>query len=210
MSVFIVFEGGDAVGKSTQSGLLGQALAAAGVPHLITRQPGGTTLGAQLRHLILDPDGVVSARAEALMYAADKAQHVEEVVLPALGRGEVVVSDRYVDSMIAYQGAGRALDMAEVERLARWATGSVVPDLTILLDADPAQAVASIAKKDRLEGAGDEFHQRTRQFYLDLAEAHPERYLVLEARGYRAAIAERVWQRVRPLVQAHVGGSWQD
>ena len=159
--LFVVFEGGDSVGKTTQVALLGAWLADRGVPHVVTRQPGGTEVGAELRRLVLDPSfGDVSPRAEALMYAADKAQHVHELVSPALVSGQVVVCDRYVDSMVAYQGAGRALGQAEVSRIAWWAVGGLRPDLTVLLDADPGDAVARIKDKDRLESAGLDLHRR--------------------------------------------------
>ncbi|GAB3816385.1 hypothetical protein GCM10028820_15550 [Tessaracoccus terricola] len=180
---FIVLEGGDGVGKSTQVDALVEWLAARGVRHVRTRQPGGTELGAKLRSLVLDPaTGDVAPRAEALIYAADKAQHLMQVVEPALADGAVVVCDRYVDSMIAYQGAGRVLDVAEVEEVARWATHGLRPDLTILLDTEPGDAVGRIAEKDRLEGAGDEFHRRVRAHFLHLSEQDPERYLVVDAR----------------------------
>lgn len=191
--LFVVFEGGDSVGKSTQVRRLTQHLSARGVPHVVTRQPGGTAIGAELRRLILDPDsGDVDSRAEALMYAADKAQHVHELIRPALERGEVVVSDRYVDSMIAYQGAGRALDIAEVGEIAWWAVGGLRPHLTILLDADPAVAVERLKVRDRLESAGVALHRRARQHFLDLAAERPEEYLVLHARDSRRAIADAV------------------
>ena len=199
--LFIVFEGGDSVGKSTQVERLTAWLTARGVAHVVTRQPGGTAIGAKLRRLVLDPaSGDVGIRAEALMYAADKAQHVHELIGPALDRGEVVVSDRYVDSMIAYQGAGRALDIDEVSTIAWWAVGGLRPHLTVLLDADPADAVATIESKDRLEGAGIEVHHRARQYFLDLAAADPERYLVLNARLTRDVLADAIAARVEPLL----------
>ncbi len=198
---FIVFEGGDGVGKSTQVGLLVEWLASHAIAHLVTRQPGGSPLGSQLRHLVLDPaTGDVAPRAEALIYAADKAQHVYEVIQPAVDNSLVVVSDRYVDSMVAYQGAGRDLDVEEVAQLARWATGELRPDLTILLDTDPADAVARITTKDRLEGAGLEFHRRARAHFLHLADLDPRRYLVLDARLEREEIAERIRTRVGALI----------
>ena len=201
--LFVVFEGGDSVGKSTQVRLLTRHLAERGVEHLVTRQPGGTPLGAELRHLILDPDtGDVDHRAEALMYAADKAQHVHELIRPALAAGRVVVSDRYVDSMIAYQGAGRALDVAEVSQIAWWAVGHLRPDLTVLLDTDPAAAVATIERKDRLEAAGLELHRRARQHFLDLAAERPSDYLVLDARDTRERIAAAVAEAVDGLLAA--------
>lgn len=199
--VFVVFEGGDSAGKSTQVGLLERWLEAQGVAHVVTRQPGGTAVGAQLRQLVLDPAyGDVSPRAEALMYAADKAQHIHEVIEPALADGRVVVCDRYVDSMVAYQGAGRELDLAEISHLAWWAVGGRRPDLTILLDVDPGDGVATIRNKDRLEGAGLDLHRRARQFFLDLAAADPERYLVLDGRQPRSAIAVAVQNRLAALL----------
>ncbi len=199
--VFVVFEGGDGVGKSTQTRLLSESLAAQGYEVVVTFEPGDTPLGAVVRDLLLNPQwGDMSSRAEALLYAADKAQHVENVVLPALRRGAVVISDRYVDSMLAYQGAGRVLEADRVEQLARWATQDLLPDLTVLLDLDPAQAVGEIADKDRLEGAGDSFHQRVRTFFLDLARRDAEHYLVLPARDSVDAIAARIADRVGSLL----------
>lgn len=191
--LFIVFEGGDGVGKSTQVERLAGWLGERRVPHVVTRQPGGTPVGAELRRLVLDPAmGHVDPRAEALIYAADKAQHVHEVIRPALARGEVVVCDRYVDSMIAYQGAGRALDIEEVAGIAWWAVGGLKPHLTVLLDADPTDAVEAISDKDRLEGAGIGLHHRARDFFLDLAAREQDRYLVLDARGTRDELGEAI------------------
>lgn len=199
--LFIVFEGGDSVGKSTQVEFLAAHLASRDVDRLVTRQPGGTNLGGKLRRLILDPlTGDVDHRAEALVYAADKAQHVHEVIAPALAAGTVVVSDRYVDSMIAYQGAGRALDVAEVAQIAWWAVGNLRPHLTVLLDADPADAVEKIESKDRLEAAGVELHRRARQHFLDLAAERPDEYLVLDARDTREAIAARIAEAVDAIL----------
>ena len=199
--LFVVFEGGDGVGKSTQVLELVTRLQNRRIEPVVTRQPGGTPIGAKLRELLLDPSHPeLTARTEALVYAADKAQHVEEVILPALERGKVVVCDRYVDSMIAYQGAGRVLDLAEVKRVARWATGGLRPDLPVLLDIDPAEAVANIRQQDRLEAAGLDFHRRAREHFLRLAGEHPERYLVLGARESRESIAERVAEKVLALL----------
>ena len=201
--LFVVFEGGDGAGKSTQVNLLARFLADSGVDHILTRQPGGTPLGAKLRALILEHGhGDVAPRAEALMYAADKAQHMFEVVGPALTRGAVVVSDRYVDSMIAYQGAGRSLALHEVALVAGWATEDLRPDLTVLLDADPADAVEQISVKDRLESAGLEFHTRVRAHLLHLAEQDAARYLVLDARRPREDLAGVIADRVMSLVKA--------
>ena len=199
--VFVVFEGGDGAGKTTQSRLLEQWLTAERIPHLMTREPGDSWLGPRIRERVLSPDsGPISSRAEALLYNADKAQHVDEVVIPALKKGKVVVCDRYVDSTIAYQGAGRVLDPAEVGQLASWATTGLVPDLTVLLDVDPCEGAGKIAAKDRLEAAGDEFHLRVRQYFLDLAAAHPQRYLVLDARKTRKEISEVIRCRVAGLL----------
>ena len=199
--LFVVFEGGDGVGKSTQVVELVTRLQNRRIEPVLTRQPGGTPIGAKLRKLLLDPGHPeLTARTEALVYAADKAQHVEEVILPALAHGKVVVCDRYVDSMIAYQGAGRVLDLAEVEQVARWATGGLRPDLTVLLDIDPAEAVANIRQQDRLEAAGLNFHRRAREHFLRLADEDPERYLVLGARESRKNIAEKVAEKVLALL----------
>lgn len=199
--LFVVFEGGDSVGKSTQVDLLDGWLTSQAVPHRTTRQPGGTEVGAELRRLVLDPVfGDVSPRAEALMYAADKAQHVHEVIAPALQRGEVVVSDRYVLSMIAYQGAGRELEMDDIAHIGWWAVGGLRPDLTVLLDADPDEAVARIAEKDRLEQAGLDLHHRARSFFLDQAAADPGHFLVLNARDTREAIAAAIQERISALL----------
>jgi dTMP kinase len=201
--VFIVFEGGDGVGKTTQVELLCEWLADAGHEVVKTFEPGDSTVGAMIRHIVLDPaTGEMSPRAEALLYAADKAQHIFSVVGPALRRGAVVVCDRYVDSMLAYQGGGRVLQLEDVERIARWATEDLQPDLTVVLDAELSDGVHAKSTKDRLESAGDLFHERTRLFFLDLARRAPERYLVLNARASRAEIAAQVAARVAPLLSA--------
>jgi len=195
--LFIVFEGGDAVGKSTQVAWLAASLAQTDTPHVVTFEPGATWLGVRVRDLVLNPaSGPICPPAEALLYIADKAQHVAEVVRPALDAGQVVVSDRYTDSVIAYQGAGRQLDGDDIERLATWATNGLRPDLTVLLDADPSDAVASIVGKDRLEGAGLELHQRARQRFLDLAARDASHYLVLDARRPRDELAGAVRDRL--------------
>ncbi len=201
--VFIVFEGGDGVGKTTQVELLCEWLADAGHEVVKTFEPGDSPVGAMIRHIVLDPaTGEMSPRAEALLYAADKAQHIFSVVGPALRRGAVVVCDRYVDSMLAYQGGGRVLQLEDVERIARWATEDLQPDLTVVLDAELSDGVHAKSIKDRLESAGDLFHERTRLFFLDLARRAPQRYLVLNARAPREEIAAQVAARVAPLLSA--------
>ena len=201
--VFIVFEGGDGLGKTTQVELLCEWLADAGHEVVKTFEPGDSPVGAMIRHIVLDPaTGEMSPRAEALLYAADKAQHIFSVVGPALRRGAVVVCDRYVDSMLAYQGGGRVLQLEDVERIARWATEDLQPDLTVVLDAELSDGVHAKSTKDRLESAGDLFHERTRLFFLDLARRAPQRYLVLNARAPREEIAAQVAARVAPLLSA--------
>jgi dTMP kinase len=173
---------------------------------VLTREPGATQVGARIRGILLDKssDGL-APRAEALLYAADRAHHVGSVIRPALARGEVVISDRYIDSSLAYQGAGRALPVDEIGWLSEWATGGLVPDLVVLLDVDPATGLARVSERgeaDRLEAEAVTFHQRVRQGFLDLAEANPHRYLVLDARTDPDALAEAVRQRVSGLLRA--------
>lgn len=206
--LFIVFEGGDGVGKSTQVRFLAEHLTHAGHRLVVTHEPGDTPIGLKIRQVVLDPaTGDVDSRAEALLIAADKAQHVFEVIRPALAAGQIVISDRYVDSMVAYQGAGRELGAEEIRGLAEWATGGLVPDLTVILDVDPDRAVNRIREKDRVEGAGDAFHERVRQEFLDLADAAPERYLVLYARDTREANAAAIAARVDALLAERADGS---
>lgn len=199
--VFVCFEGGEGAGKSTQSGLLEQWLRRQGHTVLLTREPGGTDVGAELRRIVLDPaTGDLSPRTEALVYAADKAEHVDALVLPALRRGEVVITDRYVDSALAYQGAGRALAAAEVEPVMRWATGGLRPHLTVLLDLEPQAGLGRFEERDRIEAESIEFHQRVRAAFLELADDDDEHYLVLDARAPVAEIHAAVTERLTPLL----------
>jgi dTMP kinase len=199
--LFVCFEGGDGSGKSTQSRRLCEALEADGQTVLVTFEPGDTAVGRTLREIVLSPTtGELSDRTEALLYIADKAEHVDTVVLPALARGEVVVSDRYVDSTLAYQGAGRTLDVAELERVARWATGDLRPHLTVVLDLEPDAGLGRFAERDRIEGESLAFHQRVRASFLALADGDPGHYLVLDARLPVDEIAARVLAAVRPLL----------
>lgn len=175
------FEGGDGSGKTTQIGLLGDWFTRLGHEVVVTREPGGTTLGAELRRLVLHGEDM-APRTEALLYAADRAHHVSTLVRPALARGAVVVTDRYLDSSVAYQAGGRELGADEVENLSLWATGGLLPHVTVLLDLDPAVGVARVpGGLDRLERAGAAFHERTREAYLARAAAHPERIAVVDA-----------------------------
>lgn len=196
--LFVVFEGGDGAGKSTQSRLLADWLREQGREVVLTREPGEGPVGEKIRAILLDPaTGDLSPRAEALLYSADRAHHVDSMIKPALARGEVVISDRYIDSTLAYQGAGRVLDLTELEPIAWWAADDLTPDLTVLLDLAPEVGLATIAERDRLEAAGDDFHARTREHFLALAAREPERYLVLPARDSVESLAERIRDRVR-------------
>ncbi len=199
--VFVCFEGGEGSGKSTQSRLLAQRLEAEGFVTRLTHEPGDTPVGAELRRIVLSPEtGALAHRTEALLYAADKAEHVETVVEPALARGEVVITDRYVDSTLAYQGAGRDLDPGELADVARWATGDLRPHLTVVLDVDPEHGMARFTGRDRIEGESVDFHQRVRLAFLDLAAADPDHYLVLDARASIDEISDAVWKAVHPLL----------
>jgi dTMP kinase len=199
--VFVCFEGGEGAGKSTQSRLLREWLEARGHTVLLTFEPGDTEVGKALRRIVLSPEtGELSHRTEALLYAADKAEHVDTVVLPALARGEVVVTDRYVDSSLAYQGAGRDLVLADVEGVNRWATGDLRPHLTVVLDLAPEAGLGRFTERDRIEGESVEFHQRVRQGFLDLAAADPDHYLVLDARAPVEEISAAIRTRVEVLL----------
>ncbi len=200
--VFVCFEGGEGAGKSTQSRLLRERLEAAGHVVLLTREPGDTPVGAEVRRIVLDPaTGELADRTEALLYAADKAEHIHTVVGPALRRGEVVVTDRYVDSTLAYQGAGRSLDGAELEWVARWATEDLRPHVTVLLDLEPSHGLTRFEERDRIEGESIEFHQRVRSEFLRLAATDPDHYLVLDARAPILEIAEAVLVRISALLE---------
>lgn len=181
---FLAVEGGEGAGKSTQVRRLAAWATARGLEVVVTREPGATPLGGRLREVLLDPaTGDLDPRAEALLYAADRAQHVATVIRPALARGALVLTDRYVDSSLAYQGAGRALERDDVQKISTWATQALRPDLTLLLDVDPAVGLerATRGGADRLEAESLAFHQRVRQGFLDLAAREPGRYLVVAA-----------------------------
>lgn len=197
------FEGGDGAGKSTQVRLLAEWFESRGREVVVTFEPGDTALGAELRRLVqhgedLDP------RTEALLYAADRAHHVATLVRPALARGAVVVSDRYLDSSVAYQGSGRELGAEEVERLSLWATQGLLPDLTVLLDIDPVAGAARITRSlDRIERAGDAFHRAVRAAFLERAAADPSgRWLVLDGTAPVAEIHAAVVERAEQLLGA--------
>jgi len=194
----IVFEGGEASGKSTQAARLAADLGA-----LLTREPGGTAVGERIRAVVLDPDaGVLDRRAEALLLAADRAQHVAEVVEPTLARGEDVVSDRFIPSSLAYQGYGRGLDLDELRRISAWASAGLEPDLVILLDVSPEVARARrAAASDRMEAESDEFHQRVAAGYRQLAATDPERWVVVDGTGDVDEVAKRVREGAGALIR---------
>ncbi|MCH7231374.1 dTMP kinase [Glycomyces sp. L485] len=198
---FVVFEGGEGAGKSTQAVKLAAWLKLRGYEAVLTREPGATDIGMRIRTLLLDSggDAAPAPRAEALLYAADRAQHVDKVIRPALERGAVVVSDRYVDSSIAYQGSGRSLGKDEIAWVSAWATGGLKPDLTVVLDVEPEQGLLRAkagGTGDRLEQENLDFHERVRQTFLDQAAAHPDRYLVVTSGGAPDEIAATVREAV--------------
>jgi dTMP kinase len=197
--LFIAFEGGEGAGKSTQAAQLVSALRSRGHEVVATFEPGATAVGRQLRQVLLDRANTdMSARTEAMLYAADRAQHVNEVIRPALERGAIVVTDRYLDSSLAYQGGGRDLDPHEVRRLSRWATDGLRPDLTVLLDVAPAVGLArATGPGDRLEAEAVAFHERVRQSFLDLARRSRDRYLVVDVTETDPdEVHERILERV--------------
>ncbi|MEQ6903112.1 dTMP kinase [Nocardioides sp. YIM 152588] len=199
--LFVCFEGGEGSGKSTQSRLLADRLTAEGYDVRLTFEPGDTGVGKELRRIVLSPEtGDLDDRTEALLYAADKAEHVATLVRPALASGAVVVTDRYVDSTLAYQGAGRTLDVAEVERVARWATGDLRPHLTVVLDLAPEAGLGRFSGRDRIEGESLEFHQRVREAFVAMAAADPDHYLVLDARAPVEEIAAAIGGRIAVLL----------
>nr|WP_241681236.1 dTMP kinase [Pseudactinotalea terrae] len=196
--LFISFEGGDGAGKSTQLARLAQWFREQGREVVTTREPGGTALGNQLRDLVLHGEDV-DERTEALLYATDRAHHVAEVIRPALARDAVVLTDRYLDSSVAYQGGGRGLTAERVEELNLWAVDGLLPEITVLLDLDPAHLPARLTgAPDRLERAGAEFHARTRAAFLERAAAHPDRFVVIDA----AAPVEEIAAEIRTHVDA--------
>jgi dTMP kinase len=204
-ALFITFEGIDGVGKSTQANLLEEYLRSLGHDIVRTLEPGGTELGVEIRQMLLHRKGEVSPRAEALLYAADRAHHVETKVKPALAAGKIVMSDRYLDSSVAYQGAGRELSMEDIRGISIWATGGLLPNLTILLDLDAATARArrntTGQEPDRLEREKIEFFEATRQAFLQLASNEPDRFLVIDA----SQTVEQMQAQIRARVNTVLG-----
>jgi dTMP kinase len=205
--LFVAFEGGDGAGKSTQARLLAASLRSAGHQVLLTREPGGTPIGESLRSLVLDHgQGEIDPRTEALIFAAARAAHVSQAIVPALGRGDVVVTDRYIGSSIVYQGVGRGLGAGSVRELNEWATEGLWPDLTFLLDVEEsegrARRTAHETAEDRLESEPDAFHRDVRAAFLDLAAAQPEAYVVLDGRREPSALAEEILSAVLGALEA--------
>jgi dTMP kinase len=205
--VLIAFEGGEGAGKSSQINRLAEELRTAGYPVLVTHEPGATAIGQQIRTLLLHSEGPIAPRSEALLFAADRAHHVATVIKPALERGDVVLTDRFVDSSLAYQGAGRTLSVDELKRMSRWATEDLVPDLTVLLDLPPAVGLSRVAERDRsgpdrLEREALAFHERVRQGFRSLAGSEPERYLVLDATRDADSLAAAILRTASELVSS--------
>lgn len=197
--LFLTFEGPEGAGKSTQLARLAHRLNADGVPHTVTREPGGTPLGSRVRDVLLDPDLSIDPLPEFLLYSASRAQLVRHVIRPALARGEAVLCDRYLDSSVAYQGSGRGLDAGLLRGVTQAATGGLMPDLTVLLDLDPAvglERAAARGRADRLEQADLAFHERVRGGFLALAAAEPGRFLCLDATRPEAELEAAIWAAV--------------
>jgi len=206
--LFIAFEGGEGAGKSTQIQHLAQWLQGQGHRVVTTREPGGTLIGSAIRSLLLDPaTGEMDPRTEALLYAADRAEHVASVIRPALSSGATVISDRFVDSSLAYQGAGRILDRDEVEQLSRWASKELTPDLTVILDIDPRLGLARLSGADRLESLAVDFHDRVRQGFVDLAQRAPHRYAVIDASLPEVEVRAAVVAAVDAMLQQRAAES---
>jgi dTMP kinase len=201
--VFITLEGGEGVGKTTQQALLALQLRQAGYPCLCTREPGGTALGRALREILLHGDPLTPL-AELFLYAADRAEHVQKCILPALAAGQVVVCDRFTDSTLAYQGYGRGLDLQQVRQLNHLATGGLQPHLTLWLDLPPEVGLARSGSCDRLEQERLEFHRRVHQGFQALAAAEPQRIVRIDAEGSPLEVAARIWSVVKPRLLAAV------
>ena len=201
MGLLVTFEGIEGSGKSTQIELTRGYAEEEGYPCLVTKEPGGTPLGEEIRNFLLDRgDLSIDPLAELFLIEADRAQHVAEVIRPALGKGQMILCDRYTDATIAYQGYGRGVNIDFVEELNRWATAGLVPHQTIVLDCPVDVGMARAEGKDRFEREGHEFHRRVREGYLRIAQQDPQRVKVVSGQGERAVIQEEIRRIIRPLV----------
>ena len=204
---FIALEGGEGAGKSTQGGLLATHLRASGREVVWTREPGGTPASEAIRAIVLSPEFEgLEPRAEALLFAAARGEHAARVIRPAIERGAVVICDRYIDSSVAYQGYGRSLGSGPVRDLSLWATGGLLPDLTILLDVDPVIGLARLSNPDRLEAEPLDYHRAVRAGFLQLAADDPSRYLTLDASGDVDNIARAIADRVDAALSSREAG----
>lgn len=194
--VFIAFEGGEGSGKSTQTRALKSWFEEQGRTVVLTREPGGTELGSHLRQILLDLESAeIALKTEALLFAADRAEHMATMIHPALSRGEVVISDRYIDSFIAYEMGGRQLASEDILPISRWATDSLTPDLTILLDIAPQRGLSRRGELDRMESQSIDFHERVRATFLELASKATDRYLIVDAEQTSEAISTLIKAR---------------
>jgi dTMP kinase len=204
---FITFEGIDGCGKSTQLRMLASELRVRGLEIVATREPGGTTLGKRLRAALLDVEEQVDPLAELLVFAADRAHHVRTLLLPALKTNQIVLSDRYSDATVAYQGAGRGFDSELIQSIVQLATGGLVPDLTLLFDLSVAESAVRTRRRvaskntDRLDSEDADFHKRVRNAYLEIAKAEPDRFRVIDARGSAQETQKAVMKIVMPFLQ---------
>jgi dTMP kinase len=201
--LFLAVEGMDGAGKSTQIERLATWLTQAGFPPVVTREPGATPIGVRIRQILLDPaSAAMDPRTEALLYAADRAQHAAEVIRPALAEGRVVISDRYVDSSLAYQGLARGLGVERILDLSMWATGDLLPDLVILLDVPADVGRSRSGATDRIEQENEAFHRRVADAYWALARTYPERFAVIDASAPPDAIEGEIRRQVEPRLAA--------
>lgn len=196
--LFITFEGGDGCGKTTQINLLDKYLQDKGYQTLVTREPGAKGLGVKLREILLNYDGEVSPTCESFLFLADRAQHVDCIIKPALEKGVIVLCDRHTDSTVAYQGYGRGLDLEQIYKLNNIATSGLKPDLTVVLDVDVETSMQRVGKeKDRMESAGVEFFKRVRNGFLEIAKQEPERVKVINS----SDSIENIHQQIVKLVE---------
>ncbi|MDQ3877600.1 MAG: dTMP kinase, partial [Actinomycetota bacterium] len=202
---FVVFEGGEGAGKSTQMAAFSRYLTARGEEVVTTREPGGTAIGERIRALLLDPELTeMDARTEALLYAADRAQHAVEVIKPALASGKIVVSDRFVDSSLAYQGLARGLGLDDIYEISEWATGGLIPDMVFFMKLDAAERLDRVGEeRDRIEAEAEDFHEKVERAYDEIARRFPERFVVLDASSNSAQVHAEVVKAFEERTKDH-------